>query len=111
MVELLGKKDSLKNLNIDIGDIQTTIEKIVGTFQLNSQNLTYNTEKSESLAFIKSWKYPGEEACLVNVRGLLSKYVPSSLQEQNQLSHVALFELLIDRLLSFRFFMLKTLMF
>ena len=96
-MELLGRKESLKLLIDDIKDLQTALNEIMPSFGKFSGFDNPQENSFEKIDFIKSWKYPGKEAYKIDTESLISKYSPTSKLENDQFSHVALFELLIDR--------------
>ncbi|ESO02701.1 hypothetical protein HELRODRAFT_161995 [Helobdella robusta] len=83
MALLLGSRNCIDSLTYDIQDVQTIISEIVS--KIGTLNYT-------------SWKFPDKLACSVNIEELVKHYSFSKNQEDNQTSHIMLFELLIDRL-------------
>ena len=82
MAHLLGSQNCLESLARDIADIQTTIND--------------GTEKIEPL-LTQSWKFPDKLSNELDIDDLLSTYSFSKDGDLNRLSHIVLFELVIDR--------------
>lgn len=82
MAHLLGSKNCLDSLFVDIVDVNETIEHIFG--------------RVGTVRF-PSWKYPDKISSDLDIGKLLERYSYSKDEEHCQLSHVILFELLIDR--------------
>ena len=82
MAHLLGSQNCLESLAVDIGDVHDTITDIfarVGPVRY------------------PSWKYPDKASCDLDINKLLSRYSYSKDEDHAKLSHIILFELLIDR--------------
>lgn len=82
MAHLLGSQACLESLEQDITDVQTTVLDLlsrVGPVQS------------------PSWKYPDKIACELDIEELLERYSHSNDEDHCKLSHIILFELLIDR--------------
>ncbi|XP_076815652.1 coiled-coil domain-containing protein 157-like [Clavelina lepadiformis] len=85
MTQLLGTKYCLESLQHDIKDVQDTIVEIIS--------------RVGSVQY-QSWKFPDKHSMDVDVDGLLSEYAYEELdEERNEVVHVMLYDLLIDRLL------------
>ncbi|CAF3826870.1 unnamed protein product [Rotaria sordida] len=84
MAHLLGSKVCIDSLRVDINDLQNVIYDIIG--------------KTGSLK-CHSWKYPDKLATDVDMNELLERYQYGKNDLDNQVSHVILFEIIIDRLL------------
>eukprot|EP00112_Aurelia_sp_Birch-Aquarium-sp1_P012927 Seg2723.4 transcript_id=Seg2723.4/GoldUCD/mRNA.D3Y31 product="Coiled-coil domain-containing protein 157" protein_id=Seg2723.4/GoldUCD/D3Y31 len=84
MAHLLGSQDCLESLARDIADIQTTIKD--------------GTERIRPLR-VQSWKFPDKLSNELDIDDLLSTYSFSKEGDFNRLSHIVLFELVIDRFL------------
>ena len=82
MAHLLGSEACLGSLKQDINDVQTTV-----------MDLLSRVGHIRSL----SWKYPDKIASELNMDELLERYSYSSDNDHCKLSHIILFELLIDR--------------
>lgn len=82
MAHLLGSQNCLESLAIDIGDVHNTITDIfarVGPVRF------------------PSWKYPDKASCDLDMSKLLARYCFTKDEDHTKLSHIILFELLIDR--------------
>ena len=82
MAHLLGSKNCLESLAMDICDVQEIITDIfsrVGPVRF------------------PSWKYPDKTSSDLDIAELLTRYCYSKDEEHSKLSHIILFELLIDR--------------
>ena len=82
MAHLLGSESCLGSLARDINDVQRTIQDImmkVGPVR------------------IPSWKYPDKVSCELDIDELLERYSFSKDTDHARMSHIILFELLIDR--------------
>ncbi|CAM2713636.1 unnamed protein product [Rotaria socialis] len=84
MAHLLGSKTCIDSLRVDIDDIQTVICEIIG--------------KTGSLK-CHSWKFPDKLATDIDIKELLERYQHGKNELDNQVSHIVLFEIIIDRLL------------
>ncbi|CAM2705980.1 unnamed protein product [Rotaria socialis] len=84
MAHLLGSKACIDSLRVDIGDLESVIHDIVG--------------KTGSIK-CHSWKFPDKIATDVDINELLQRYQHGKHEVDNQVSHIVLFELIIDRLL------------
>ncbi|XP_063712795.1 coiled-coil domain-containing protein 157-like [Symsagittifera roscoffensis] len=85
MAHLLGSKACIQSLRQDVLDLHTTISESVvqSGMQVN----------------VKSWKYPDQLASDVNILELLSEHdYDANEAEDNQVSHIVMYELVIDRL-------------
>ncbi|XP_028396455.1 coiled-coil domain-containing protein 157-like [Dendronephthya gigantea] len=83
MAHLLGSRNCLESLAIDIVDVHETITDIFG--------------RVGPVKF-PSWKYPDKASCDLDINKLLARYCFSKDEDHSKLSHIILFELLIDRL-------------
>ncbi|XP_077995567.1 coiled-coil domain-containing protein 157-like [Glandiceps talaboti] len=85
MAHLLGSKLCIESLSSDVGDLQSAIHDVfsrVGPVRF------------------PSWKYPDKVSCDVNIGELLEEYIYDDADEEdNQVSHIMMFELTIDRLM------------
>lgn len=82
MAHLLGSEACLESLKQDVNDVQTTVMDLLSRVgHLRSP----------------SWKYPDKVACELDIDELLERYSYSSDEDHCKLSHIILFELLIDR--------------
>lgn len=82
MAHLLGSRNCLDSLSKDVSSMQETINSIVkktGRFQF------------------ASWKFPSKIAIDLDVAELLEDYSYCNDEDSNKLSHIILFELVIDR--------------
>ncbi|CAF1299404.1 unnamed protein product [Adineta ricciae] len=84
MAHLLGSKACIDSLRVDIDDLQSVVYDIVG--------------KTGSIK-CHSWKFPDKIATDVDIKELLQRYQHGKNEVDNQVSHIVLFELIIDRLL------------
>lgn len=83
MAHLLGSQACLESLKQDITDVQTTVMDLLSRV---------GPVRSPS------WKYPDKISCELDIEELLERYCYSSDEDHCKLSHIILFELLIDRL-------------
>lgn len=83
MAHLLGSEACLESLKQDITDVQTTVMDLLSRV---------GPVRSPS------WKYPDKISCELDIEELLERYCYSSDEDHCKLSHIILFELLIDRL-------------
>ncbi|XP_061198305.1 coiled-coil domain-containing protein 157-like [Saccostrea echinata] len=90
MAELLGGKAILESLRTDVSDIQWAINGILSR---------------TGPVTVTSWKFPDKQSADLNVEELLDLYSYSEDAEDNQVAHIALYELVIDRFV----FLLQTL--
>ncbi|CAF0975911.1 unnamed protein product [Adineta steineri] len=84
MAHLLGSKACIDSLRVDIDDLQNVIYDIVG--------------KTGSIK-CHSWKFPDKIATDIDMKELLQRYQYGKNEVDNQVSHIVLFEIIIDRLL------------
>jgi hypothetical protein len=83
MEGLLGNQICMESLQTDIQDVQWTINDI--SSRIGPLN-------------VPSWKFPDKASWEVHVEHLLDLYCFAEEEvEDNQIAHVALYELLIDR--------------
>lgn len=82
MAHLLGSKTCLESLKQDVNDVQATVGDLLSRV---------GPVRSPS------WKYPDKIACELDIEELLERYSYSNDEDQCKLSHIILFELLIDR--------------
>lgn len=83
MAHLLGSQACLESLKQDVTDIQTTIMDLLS--------------RAGSVRS-PSWKYPDKISSELDIGELLERYSYSNNDDHCKLSHIILFELLIDRL-------------
>lgn len=83
MAHLLGSQACLESLKQDVTDIQTTIMDLLS--------------RAGSVRS-PSWKYPDKISSELDIGELLERYSYSNDDDHCKLSHIILFELLIDRL-------------
>ncbi|KAK3781665.1 hypothetical protein RRG08_043576 [Elysia crispata] len=87
MAYLLGSKACIDSLLSDVQDIHWAVQDIIcRTGPLN----------------VRSWKFPDQSACDVDIDDLLDLYScddDNDDEEEKQVAHIALYELVIDRLL------------
>lgn len=83
MAHLLGSQACLDSLRQDISDVQTTVMDLLSRV---------GPVRSPS------WKYPDKISCELDIDDLLERYSYSNDDDHCKLSHIILFELLIDRL-------------
>ncbi|CAF1394768.1 unnamed protein product [Rotaria sp. Silwood1] len=84
MAHLLGSKVCIDSLRVDIDDLQNVVYDIIG--------------KTGSIK-CHSWKFPDKLATDVDINELLERYQYGKNDLDNQVSHIILFEIIIDRLL------------
>ncbi|CAF4638839.1 unnamed protein product [Rotaria sp. Silwood1] len=84
MAHLLGSKACIDSLRVDIDDLQSVIQDIIG--------------KTGSIK-CHSWKFPDKIATDIDINELLQRYQYGKNEVDNQVSHIVLFEIIIDRLL------------
>ncbi|CAF1393627.1 unnamed protein product [Adineta ricciae] len=84
MAHLLGSKACIESLHVDIDDLQNVVYDIIC--------------KTGSIK-CHSWKFPDKLATDVNIKELLERYRYGKNEVDNQVSHIILFEIIIDRLL------------
>ena len=82
MAHLLGSQACLESLKQDVTDIQTTIMDLLS--------------RAGSVRS-PSWKYPDKISSELDIGELLERYSYSNDDDHCKLSHIILFELLIDR--------------
>lgn len=82
MAHLLGSQACLESLKQDVTDIQTTIMDLLS--------------RAGSVRS-PSWKYPDKISSELDIGELLERYSYSNNDDHCKLSHIILFELLIDR--------------
>ena len=82
MAHLLGSQACLDSLRQDISDVQTTVMDLLSRV---------GPVRSPS------WKYPDKISCELDIDDLLERYSYSNDDDHCKLSHIILFELLIDR--------------
>lgn len=81
---LLGNETCIESLQIDLRDIQETIDDII--------------VRTGNIKFF-SWKYPDKYANELKIDELLDRYKHSQDEVDNQVAHYSLLELIIDRLI------------
>merc|ERR1712226_393679 len=86
MAHLLGSKSCIQSLRQDVLDLHTTISETV-------------SQSGIEVATVRSWKYPDQLAKDLNILELLNdyQYDPEEV-EDNQVTHIVLYEIVIDRL-------------
>ena len=82
MAHLLGSKNCVESLQRDMEDIHQTVKDVL--------------EKTGPFR-VQSWKFPDRLSQDLDVSELLITYTYSKDQDHNRLSHIVLFELVIDR--------------
>lgn len=82
MAELLGGEAILESLRTDVSDIQWAISGIISR---------------AGPVEVASWKFPDKQSADLNIEELLDLYSYSDDAEDNQVAHIALYELVIDR--------------
>lgn len=83
MTYLLGSKDCLESLKQDVLDMQGTVLEVF--------------DRLHEKVHTPSWKFPDRMACDIPIDELLNIYRFSKEKEHSQMSHIVLFELVIDR--------------
>ena len=83
MASLLGSKYCIESLRGDVTDLQTVVADVL-------------SRVGPSHSF-RSWKYPDKNSVDVDIAALLETYDYSDDEEERQIAHVVLMELVIDR--------------
>ena len=83
MASLLGSKYCIESLRGDVSDLQSAVADVL-------------SRVGPSVSF-RSWKYPDKVSTDVSIVELLETHVYSEDQEERQIAHVILMELVIDR--------------
>lgn len=83
MAHLLGSKNCLESLSKDVFDLQETFESV--------------SQKVGRINFV-SWKFPSKKAIELDIAEMLEDYSYCKDDDSNRLSHIIMFELVIDRL-------------
>jgi len=83
MASLLGSKYCIESLRGDVSDLQSAVADVL-------------SRVGPSVSF-RSWKYPDKMSTDVNIAELLENHVYSEDEEDRQIAHVVLMELVIDR--------------
>lgn len=82
MAYLLGAASVMESLQTDVRDIQSCVLDIVS--RVGPVQCT-------------SWKFPDKKAQDLDIEDLLDLYSYSDDEEERQVAHIALYELVIDR--------------
>lgn len=82
MAHLLGSEFIIAHLKSDVLDIQATLKDIISR---------------TSRCNVMSWKFPDRLACDIDISALMDQYEFSDDTESNQVAHIVLLELVIDR--------------
>ncbi|KAL3857715.1 hypothetical protein ACJMK2_012357 [Sinanodonta woodiana] len=83
MVDILGARAVIESLRSDVKDVQSVIVDVLSRCGPVKR---------------PSWKFPDKMSCEVDITDLLELYDYSDDEEERQVAHIALYELLIDRL-------------
>ncbi|KAK6192725.1 hypothetical protein SNE40_004149 [Patella caerulea] len=83
MAYLLGGKACMDSLRNDVQDVHWSVSDIVSR---------------TGLLEFPSWKFPDKMSCDLDMDDLMEMYDYSDGEEENQVAHIALYELVIDRL-------------
>ena len=83
MASLLGSKYCIESLRRDVSDLQSAVADVL-------------SRVGPSASF-RSWKYPDKLSTDVSIPDLLETHVYSEDDEERQIAHVVLLELVIDR--------------
>lgn len=85
MAYMLGNQAYIESLQTDVRDLQWTIREIISRVGPLPNH---------------SWKFPDQRACDLDIDDLLDLYScdTSDEVEDKQVAHIALYELVIDRL-------------
>jgi len=83
MASLLGSKYCIDSLRGDVSDLQSAVVDVLS--------------RVGSSASFRSWKYPDKLSTDVRIAELLQTHVYSEDEEERQIAHVVLMELVIDR--------------
>lgn len=82
MAQLLGSRFCIDSLRQDVSDLQGSVVDVLSRI---------------GPAPFRSWKYPDKISSEVDVTQLLEKYDYSEDEEERQVAHIVLMELVIDR--------------
>jgi len=85
MANLLGSRFCVDSLRSDVSDLQSTVADVM-------------SRVGRSPSF-RSWKYPDKVSTDVNIAELLETHVYAEDEQQRQIAHFVLLELVIDRYL------------
>lgn len=83
MASLLGSKYCIESLRGDVADLQAAVVDVL-------------SRVGPSHSF-RSWKYPDKVSADVDITNLLETYDYSEDEEERQIAHIVLMELVIDR--------------
>jgi len=83
MAILLGSRYCIESLRGDVSDLQSAVVDVL-------------SRVGRSASF-RSWKYPDKLSTDVNIAELLDTHVYSEDDEERQIAHIVLTELVIDR--------------
>jgi len=83
MASLLGSRYCIESLRGDVSDLQSAVADVL-------------SRVGPSVSF-RSWKYPDKVSTDVSIAELLDTHVYSEDEEERQIAHVILMELVIDR--------------
>ena len=82
MAQLLGNKFCIESLRNDVTDIQGTVIDVFSR---------------AGPAQFPSWKYPDKKSCDIDMTDLLETYDYSEDEEERQVAHIVLLEMVVDR--------------
>lgn len=82
MAYLLGAAAVMESLQTDVRDVQSCVSDIIS--RIGPVQCT-------------SWKFPDKSAADLDIEDLLDLYSYSDDEEERQVAHIALYELVIDR--------------
>jgi len=83
MASVLGGKYYIESLRGDVTDLQSAVADVLSRVGTSTP--------------FRSWKYPDKLSTDVSIAELLQTYVYSEDEEERQIAHVVLLELVIDR--------------
>ena len=89
MASVLGSRYCIESLRGDVTDLQSVVTDVLSRVGASTP--------------FRSWKYPDKMSTDVNIDELLQTYVYSEDEEERQIAHVVLLELVIDRYIGANF--------
>jgi hypothetical protein len=83
MAHLLGSKNCIESLSRDVLDLHDTVQSVLS--------------KVRGRVGFVSWKFPGKDSAELDILEMLDDYAFCKDEDSNRLSHIIMFELVIDR--------------
>ena len=83
MASLLGSKYCIESLRRDVSDLHAVVNDVLA--------------RVGPLTSIRSWKYPDKISTDLDIAELLQRYKYSDDEEEAQVAHIVLMEIVIDR--------------